>query len=98
MVVAGPRHKGAPLPCGRYLLVSLTVNEEGSKGLVVLRNKLGSRPRVLTLRCKTHPCVLYQTYATRGAMVAVAVKGLKRPFVCDSHWPMSKGIKYITTW
>ncbi len=36
-MLPGQSHRGSLIPCGRYLLASLTGTKEGSKGLMVLR-------------------------------------------------------------
>ncbi len=35
-MLLGQRHNEGSLPCGRYLLASLTGNKKGKKGLMVL--------------------------------------------------------------
>ncbi len=70
MDVARCAPTGGSLPCGRYLLPPLTGNKEGSKGFwysELSLHQLGSRPTVFIPRWTTHPCILYQVCATRGA-------------------------------
>ncbi len=58
---------GSLLPCGRYLLGIM----KGWRALwysEVDLHQLGSRPTVFIPRWTTHPCILYQVCATRGAV------------------------------
>ncbi len=61
---------GGLLLCGRYLLVPLTWNKEGSKGklwFAELRlHQLGSLSIVDIPRWTTHPCILYRDCAAHG--------------------------------
>ncbi len=72
------------LPCGRYVLAPLTGNKEGSKCLwhsELSLHQLGSCPTVFIPRWTTHPCILYQVCATRGARSVVA--GISRSAIRD---------------
>ncbi len=60
---------GSLLPCGLYLLASLTGIKDGSKGLMVLQVK--PAPTFFILQWTTHPCIPYQVCDARGATTAV---------------------------
>ncbi len=62
---------GGSLTCRRYLLAPLTGNKENSKGITALLVK--RTPTVIIPRWTTHPYILYQVCAARGARANVAL-------------------------